>query len=67
MRLDTRHAALQWAPSYQRATLMQAPLAVVACLAGLGVAVLGGGAIWFIGAVVPLIAVVFMIWQLVAA
>ena len=36
-----------------------APLAIVACLAGLGVAVLGGGAIWFvaavlIGSVVPL-------------
>ena len=59
MRLETRYAMLQWAPSYQRATLMQAPLAVVACLAGLGVAVLGGGAAWiiaaaFIGAVVPL-------------
>lgn len=57
--LETRHAALQWAPSYRRATLMQAPLAIVACLAGLGVAVLGGGAIWFvaavlIGSVVPL-------------
>src|SRR6266850_5089139 len=27
MSLDTRAAAAQWAPSYQRATLMQAPLA----------------------------------------
>ncbi len=58
MLLDTRHAALQWAPSYQRATLMQAPLAVVACIAGLAVAMLGGGMVWYmaavlIGSVVP--------------
>lgn len=59
MQLETRHAALQWAPSYKRATLMQAPLALVGCLAGLGVALFGGGAIWIIaalviGSVVPL-------------
>ncbi len=59
MRLDTRYAALQWAPSYRRATLMQAPLAVVACLSGVGVGVLGGGLTWLvaavlIGAVVPI-------------
>jgi hypothetical protein len=63
MGLETRHAALQWAPSYRRATLMQAPLAVVGCLAGLGVAVLGGGAVWvlaalLIGSVVPFTLVV---------
>ena len=34
MSLDTRAAAAQWAPSYQRATLMQAPLAVLSFLAG---------------------------------
>lgn len=28
MELDTRFAAAQWAPSYRRATWMQAPLAV---------------------------------------
>ena len=43
--LETRHAALQWAPSYRRATLMQAPLALVGCLAGLSVALFGSGAI----------------------
>ena len=32
MALETRHAALQWAPSYKRATLLQAPLAM-ACIA----------------------------------
>src|SRR5437868_13924446 len=34
MSLDTRAAAEQWAPSYQRATLMQAPLAILSFLAG---------------------------------
>src|SRR5688572_17795448 len=34
MSLDTRHAARQWAPSYARATLMQAPLAVVGFFLG---------------------------------
>jgi Anthrone oxygenase len=56
--LDTAAAVAQWAPSYQRATLMQAPLAVVGFLAALGIWLLGGGAIWLaasvlIGAVVP--------------
>lgn len=56
--LDTAAAWAQWAPSYQRATLMQAPLAVAATLAALGAWVLGGGTAWFmaallIGAVVP--------------
>jgi len=58
MRLDTRAAALQWAPSYARATWMQAPLALSSLVAGLGVWRLGGGAGWalaavLIGAVVP--------------
>ena len=65
MVLDTRSAALQWAPSYQRATWMQAPLAVVSFLAGVGAWLLGGGLIWlvaalFIGAVVPITFIVIM-------
>ncbi len=32
--LDTLAAATQWAPSYQRATWMQAPLALLGLLAG---------------------------------
>ncbi len=56
--LDTAAAVAQWAPSYQRATLMQAPLAVAGSLAALGAWLLGGGLVWltaaiFIGAVVP--------------
>lgn len=65
MDLDTRSAALQWAPSYKRATLMQAPLAIVSFLTGVGSWLLGGGLLWlvaalFIGAVVPVTFVVIM-------
>jgi hypothetical protein len=36
MVIDMRSAALQWAPSYKRATWMQAPLAIVSFLTGVG-------------------------------
>lgn len=56
--LDNANAARQWAPSYQRATWMQAPLALGSFLAGVAVGLMGGGVAWFvaavlIGAVVP--------------
>ena len=35
MLLETRHAVRQWAPSYQRATLMQAPLALIGLATGI--------------------------------
>ena len=65
MQIDTQTAAVQWAPSYQRATWMQAPLAIVSFLAGAGAWLLGGGLIWlvaalFIGAVVPITLIVIM-------
>src|SRR3979411_2428229 len=41
MGLDTRSAAMQWAPSYQRATWMQAPLAIVIFLGGEGPGLFG--------------------------
>jgi len=50
MSLDTRAAAEQWAPSYQRATLMQAPLAILSFLAGCTAWFLGGGTAWLIAA-----------------
>ena len=50
MELDTRHAAAQWAPSYKRATLMQAPLALLSALAGAASWLLGGGAGWLLAA-----------------
>jgi hypothetical protein len=58
MTLETRFAAAQWAPSYRRATWMQAPLALLSLLAGLGAWLLGGGFGWaiaavLIGAVIP--------------
>jgi len=58
MMLDTKFAAAQWAPSYRRATLMQAPLALLSLVAGFGSWLLGGGLGWaiaalLIGAVVP--------------
>jgi hypothetical protein len=58
MTLDTRFAAAQWAPSYRRATRMQAPLALLSLAAGIGSWFLGGGLGWaiaglLIGAVVP--------------
>ena len=58
MTLDTRFAAAQWAPSYRRATWMQAPLALLSLVAGVASWLLGGGLGWaiaafLIGAVVP--------------
>jgi uncharacterized membrane protein len=58
MGCDTATAARVWAPSYQRATLMQASLAIVGFVSGLVAWLLGGGVMWlvgalFIGAVVP--------------
>ena len=58
MMLDTESAALQWAPSYRRATWMQAPLAIISLVAGLVSWWMGGGVGWGVaalsmGAVVP--------------
>jgi Domain of unknown function (DUF1772) len=58
MTLDTRFAAAQWAPSYRRATWMQAPLALLSLATGVASWLLGGGLGWaiaalLIGAVVP--------------
>jgi hypothetical protein len=51
MGCDTKTAATVWAPSYKKATVMQAPLAILSFLAGLGAWLLGGGILWLIGAV----------------
>jgi hypothetical protein len=58
MMLDTKSAAMEWAPSYARATWMQAPLAILSLLTGLGSWLMGGGIGWavaalLVGAVVP--------------
>jgi hypothetical protein len=56
--LDARSAVAQWAPSYHRATWMQAPLALASAAAGVVVSLLEGELAWLvaamlIGAVVP--------------
>jgi hypothetical protein len=48
--IETRMAALQWAPSYQRATWLQAPLALLSLVSGVIAWWLGGGTSWLIGA-----------------
>jgi hypothetical protein len=65
MRLETAAAARQWAPSYSRATRMQAPLAVLGLLSGLTAWWMGGGTGWLVaglllGAVVPFTLLVIM-------
>ncbi|HEY6368831.1 MAG TPA: DUF1772 domain-containing protein [Candidatus Binatia bacterium] len=50
MGCDTKTAATVWAPSYKKATVMQAPLAVLSFLSGVGAWLLGGGFLWLIGA-----------------
>jgi hypothetical protein len=51
MSCGTAIALAEWAPSYKRATLMQAPLAIVGFLCGLGAWILGSGALWVVGAI----------------
>ena len=58
MSLETQAAALQWAPSYKRATWLQAPLAIVSMISGAVAWLQGAGAGWLVaallvGAVVP--------------
>jgi len=48
--LDTRAAASQWAPSYVRATWMQAPLAMVSLGCGIVVWLMGAGIAWMVAA-----------------
>ena len=51
MGCDTKTAATVWAPSYKRATVMQASLAILGFLNGLAVWLLGGDVMWLVGAV----------------
>lgn len=52
MLCSTEVAATVWAPSYQRATVMQASLAAVSFIGGVCAWLIGGGLYWLIGAVV---------------
>ncbi len=65
MRFDTRVAVLQWAPSYARATWLQAPLALLSLVCGMAAWAFGAGLGWLIaallvGAVVPFTFAVIM-------
>src|SRR6266568_3096759 len=51
MGCGTKLAATVWAPSYARATVMQASLAIVSLLSGVAAWLLGGGTLWVVGAV----------------
>ena len=52
--LDTRAAAAQWAPSYRRATWMQAPLAIIGFVFGAVAAWQTANWWWLVGGVVLL-------------
>lgn len=63
MSLGNAPALAEWAPSYHRATAMQAPLALIGALTGVLAGVLGGGAGWLgggvlLGAVIPITLIV---------
>jgi len=65
MTLDTHAAATQWIPSYERATWMQAPLALLSLVFGVGAWLMGAGTGWLvaallIGVVVPFTFIVVM-------
>lgn len=51
MGFATELAATQWAPSYKRATLMQAPLAVIGSVTGIVAWWFGSGLPWLFGAI----------------
>lgn len=59
MGLATSIAASQWAPSYKRATWLQAPLALISFLAGVAAWLIGGGVVWLVGAVLIFLVVPF--------
>jgi hypothetical protein len=65
MALETKFAVMQWTPSYKRATLLQAPLALVSLVTGAAAWLLGANVWWLvaaliIGAVVPFTFIVVM-------
>ena len=63
----TEIAAIQWAPSYKRATVMQVSLALVATLAGLTRWWSGGGAIWLCASLLIISVVPFTVLVILPA
>jgi hypothetical protein len=64
MGCSTELAATVWAPSYKRATWMQAPLALLSSAAAMGSWLLGGGVSWLVGGVIILAVVPFTIFAI---
>jgi len=65
MGCDTKTAVTVWAPSYKRAYVMQASLAVLSFLSGIAIWLLSGDIMWlvaaiFIGAVIPFTFIIIM-------
>ena len=63
MSLDTASALAEWRPAYRRGAAMQAPLALVGCLAALVAWLTGAGLAWLVGglllgAVIPVTLVI---------
>lgn len=54
MGCSTEVAAAVWAPSYKRATVMQASLAVLGALSGVGAWLLGAGLTWLVSSLLIL-------------
>ena len=50
MGCETKIAATVWAPSYKRATVMQASLAILGLVFGIAAWLTGGGFMWLVGA-----------------
>ncbi|RUO70315.1 DUF1772 domain-containing protein [Pseudidiomarina salinarum] len=57
MNLKTKPAAQEWAPSYRRATILQAVLAAFASAGGVTVWLLIGGTMWATGTIIMLLVI----------
>lgn len=66
MSCSTALAATVWAPSYKRATLMQAPLAIIGAASGTLAWWLGGGLAWLAAAVLIFLVVPFSLTVIMA-
>jgi hypothetical protein len=62
MGCSTELAATEWAPSYKRATFMQAPLAIIGFLCGSAAWWLGADLVWLVAALFILAVVPFTLF-----
>lgn len=59
MQCGTAGALAQWVPSYKRASILQASLALVGLLSALGAWYLGAGGVWLTGGVLLGVVILF--------